>query len=241
MLADKDVYNTPRCAYLLEKLENHFHPKETVRAAGYTIEHVMPQTLSEEWKVHLGENADDIHSRLLHTLGNLTLTGYNSELSCRAFKEKLDLAEGGFLSSPRLLNRKIREQTTWCEEQIISRGAELAEVVLKVWAEPDSSALTEFAEPEKLDVDAYDLDHYPQLSGAMRSLYDQLEERLLALHPAARREEAGTRSNWRRISSTSFPRHRNSSSCLTCGLTKWMIRRDGTAILLTWVGGGTAM
>lgn len=188
MLADKDVYNTPRCAYLLEKLENHFHPKEPIRAAAYTIEHVMPQTLSDEWKAHLGEKAADIHSRLLHTLGNLTLTGYNSELSCRPFKEKLELAEGGFLSSPLALNRKIREQTRWGEEEILARGAELAEVVLRVWPEPDPSVLAEFAEPEKLEAEAYDLDHYPQLSGAMRPLYDQLEEKLLALHPAARRE-----------------------------------------------------
>lgn len=148
MLADKDVYNTPRCAYLLEKLENHFHPKEPVKATGYTIEHVMPQTLSDEWEIHLGEKAADIHSRLLHTLGNLTLTGYNSELSCRPFKGKLELAEGGFLSSPLALNRRIREQTKWGEEQILTRGTELAEVVLKVWPEPDPTTLAEFAQPE---------------------------------------------------------------------------------------------
>lgn len=188
MLADKDVYNTPRCAYLLEKLENYFHPKEPVKAAGYTIEHVMPQTLSEEWKKHLGEKAVETHSRLLHTLGNLTLTGYNSELSCRPFKEKLELAEGGFLSSPLALNRRIREQTSWGEEQILARGLELAEVVQKVWPEPDPTTLAEFAEPEQAEAEIYDLDHYPPFVGPIRSLYLLLEERLLALHPAARRE-----------------------------------------------------
>lgn len=188
MLADKDVYNTPRCAYLLEKLENHFHPKEPIKATGYTIEHVMPQMLSDEWKVHLGEKAADVHSRLLHTLGNLTLTGYNSELSCRPFKEKLELAEGGFLSSSLALNRRIREQTKWDEEQILTRGAELAKVVLKVWPEPDPTTLAEFAQPEQAVAEIYDLDHYPPFAGPIRSLYLQLEERLLALHPAARRE-----------------------------------------------------
>lgn len=188
MLTDKDVYNTPRCAYLLEKLENYFHPKEPIKAAAYTIEHVMPQTLSEEWKAHLGEKAADIHSRLLHTLGNLTLTGYNSELSCRPFKEKLELAEGGFLSSPLALNRRIREQTRWGEEQIRVRGAQLAEAVLKVWPEPDPTTLTEFAEPELAETEIYDLDHYPPFAGPIRSLYLRIEERLLALHPAARRE-----------------------------------------------------
>ncbi len=188
MLADKDLYNTSRCAYLLEKLENHFHPKEPIKAATYTIEHVMPQTLSEDWKRHLGESALDIHSRLLHTLGNLTLTGYNSELSCKQFKEKLELAEGGFAMSPLALNRRIREQTVWGEEQILARGGELAEVVIKVWPEPDLATLAEFDEPEHVEPELYDLDHYPPFAGPIRSLYLKFEERLLMLHPAARRE-----------------------------------------------------
>lgn len=109
-------------------------------------------------------------------------------MSCRPFKEKLELAEGGFLSSPLALNRRIREQTHWGEEQIIARGTELAEVVLKVWPEPDPATLAEFAEPEQVEAELYDLDHYPPFSGPIRSLYLSLEERLLALHPAARRE-----------------------------------------------------
>ncbi|GAB0057812.1 hypothetical protein SIID45300_02144 [Candidatus Magnetaquicoccaceae bacterium FCR-1] len=188
MLEGKDVYNTPRCAYMLERLENHFHPKEPVKAAGYTIEHVMPQRLSDEWRACLGENADEVHSRLLHTLGNLTLTGYNSELSYRPFQEKLEMREGGFLSSPLALNRRIREQKEWGKEQIQARGTELAAVVLKVWPEPDPSTLAEFAEPKQAEAELYDLDHYPPFAGAIRGLYLKLEERLLALHPAARRE-----------------------------------------------------
>ncbi len=188
MLADKDVYNTARCAYLLEKLENYFHPKEPIKAAAYTIEHVMPQTLSEEWGEYLGEKASEIHAKFLHTLGNLTLTGYNSELSCRPFQEKLELVEGGLKSSPLALNKGIGEQLNWGEEQIVSRGAKLAEIVLKVWPEPDQSTLIEFAELPPIEVESYDLAHYSAFSGPIRSLYLLLEQRLLDLHPAVRRE-----------------------------------------------------
>jgi|AMWB02.1.fsa_nt_gi uncharacterized protein with ParB-like and HNH nuclease domain/predicted transport protein len=188
MLADRDVYNSPRCAYLLEHLENYFHPKEPVKAAAYTIEHVMPQTLSPEWKEALGDNAEVIHQRHLHTLGNLTLTGYNSELSCKPFKTKLEMEEGGFLTSPLALNKFIRQQTAWGESEILTRSALLAETVCKVWPEPDNSTLAEFAEPEEASGTAYTLDSYPQLSGPVRQLFDLLEERVLALHPAARRE-----------------------------------------------------
>lgn len=188
MLEDRDVYNSPRCAYLLERLENSFHPKEPIKAATYTIEHVMPQTLSSEWKEALGDDAEVIHQRRLHVLGNLTLTGYNSELSCKPFKTKLEMKEGGFLSSPLALNRFIRERSSWGAEEILARGAILAETVCKVWPEPDGATLAEFAEPEEMSGSAYTLDSYPQLTGAVRHLFDMLEERTLALHPAARRE-----------------------------------------------------
>ena len=188
MLADKDVYNSPRCAYLLEHLENHFHPKEKVKAATYTIEHVMPQTLTAEWRCLLGEKAEDIHARHLHTLGNLTLTGYNSELSCKPFKTKLEMKEGGFQSSPLALNRYIQQQISWGEAQILERGAQLAEAVCKVWPEPDLSTLAEFQVAQTPEAETYDLDHYPQLTGPVRKLYDLFEERLLALNPAVRRE-----------------------------------------------------
>lgn len=188
MLSDRDVYNSPRCAYLLERLENSFHPKEPIKAAAFTIEHVMPQTLSSEWKASLGDQAEVIHQRHLHTLGNLTLTGYNSELSCKSFKIKLEMEEGGFLSSALTLNKFIRQQTTWGEDQILTRGKVLAEKVCQVWSAPDATTLAEFAEPAEVEAESYSLDGYPYLAGALRALYGQLEERILALHPAARRE-----------------------------------------------------
>src|SRR5205823_12406122 len=75
----KDVYNYSRRNYLLSKLEGH-NRKEQVYVEGYTIEHIMPQNgrLSATWQDELGEDWQEVHTRYLHTIGNLTLTGYNS-------------------------------------------------------------------------------------------------------------------------------------------------------------------
>src|SRR5690606_8808051 len=80
----KDVYNFRNRSYLLRKLENH-NRKEPVNIEEWTIEHIMPQNenLSNEWREMLGENWQEVQSRYLHTIGNLTLTGYNPELSDR--------------------------------------------------------------------------------------------------------------------------------------------------------------
>lgn len=188
MLYDKDVYNTSRCAYLLERLENNFHPKEPVRVTNYTIEHVMPQTLTPEWRTAIGADADEMHARLVHTIGNLTLTGYNSELSCRPFREKLEKEEGGFLSSPLSLNRFIRTQSEWTAEQIKARSVDLAKRVISVWPEPDHSTLAEFHVEEVNAQEVYDLEHYDHLKDQILGLYLRVEEGILALHPAARRE-----------------------------------------------------
>jgi len=88
-LAIKDVYNFRSRNYLLNALEN-YNRKEYLSIEEYTIEHILPQNpnLSEEWQKMLGENWKEIQSTYLHTLGNLTLTGYNSELSDISFVDK---------------------------------------------------------------------------------------------------------------------------------------------------------
>ncbi|GAA7610572.1 DUF262 and DUF1524 domain-containing protein [Helicobacter pylori] len=93
---------TEKARYYLERLEN-FDTKEPVNTEECTIEHIMPQKLTEEWERDLGENFQAIHDKYLHTIGNLTLTGYNSEYSNRSFQEKRDM-EKGFKDSPLRLN-----------------------------------------------------------------------------------------------------------------------------------------
>ncbi|GAA8457644.1 hypothetical protein KKKH21_07980 [Helicobacter pylori] len=85
-----DFYHFKKNEYFFERLEN-FDRKERVYTHEYTIEHIMPQTLTEdteEWKRDLGENFKEIHNKYLHTIGNLTLTGYNSEYSNKSFQKK---------------------------------------------------------------------------------------------------------------------------------------------------------
>ena len=96
----RDLYNFPRRSYWLRRLENHDR-KERVPVDEYTIEHIMPQNenLSIAWREAIGSEWQQVQERLLHTLGNLTLTGYNSEYSDRPFAEKRDM-QGGFKESP---------------------------------------------------------------------------------------------------------------------------------------------
>ncbi len=103
-LQTRDLYNFPRRSYWVRRLENQGR-KERVAVDEYTIEHILPQNenLSSAWKFELGAEWERIRQTWLHTLGNLTLTGYNSEYSDRPFTEKRDM-DGGFKESPLKLN-----------------------------------------------------------------------------------------------------------------------------------------
>ena len=136
----KNIYNSRNRKYLFDKLENYGR-KELVDTESYTIEHIMPQNkiLSQEWKKDLGERWMDIHEKYLHTVGNLTLTGYNPELSDRPFMEKRDM-EGGFADSPLRLNSSLAKLEHWNEGEIVKRAQELAQKALDVWEYPEIPA-----------------------------------------------------------------------------------------------------
>jgi len=115
--------------YMLEALELAHEHKETVDAATATMEHVMPQTLSAAWIEELGSDHEIIHDRWLDTLGNLTLTGYNSELGNATFGEKkVKLANTHFE-----LSRDILSQQRWGSAEIEARGRRMAEMALWRW------------------------------------------------------------------------------------------------------------
>ncbi len=138
MFVSRNIYDlTRRRAYLLAKLENHHHAKEPITVKSYTIEHIMPQTpnLPASWKAMLGPNWQQVQSTYLHTIGNLTLTGYNPELSDHPFLEKRDMA-GGFASSPLALNADLATAEAWNEQAIIARARRLADLALQIWARP---------------------------------------------------------------------------------------------------------
>ncbi len=114
---------------LLERLETAFQHKEAILFAPLTIEHVMPQKLSDAWKAHLGPSAEEDHEELLHTLGNLTLTSYNAELSNEPFEEKRKL----FATSHVEMNRYLAGLDRWTAEAIEQRAGVLADKALALW------------------------------------------------------------------------------------------------------------
>ena len=172
----KDVYNFDRCKYLLRKLENYGR-KEPVRVEDYTIEHVMPQDpdLSEEWQEELGENWREVHEKYLHTIGNLTLTGYNSELSNRSFREKQEIP-GGFRDSPLRLNESLRRATQWDKIAIVNRAKMLSEKVRKIWFHHGVSQ--EIQQEQKGD---WTLANHHYLTGEMMDLFQRSRQCILSL------------------------------------------------------------
>ncbi len=111
----KDFYKFKLITYFFNRMEN-FDRKEPVNTKGLTVEHIMPQELTEEWERDLGENFQEIHDKYLHTIGNLTLTGYNPEYSNKSFQEKRGM-EKGFKDSPLRLNQGLRDLESFGEDK----------------------------------------------------------------------------------------------------------------------------
>ncbi|WRB79085.1 DUF262 and DUF1524 domain-containing protein [Helicobacter pylori] len=167
--------------YFFERLEN-FDTKEPVNTKGLTNEHIMPQKLTEEWERDLGENFQEIHNKYLHTIGNLTLTGYNSTYSNRSFQEKRDM-EKGFKDSPLRLNQGLRDLKFFGEEEIKKRANDLADLALKIWTYPNLDAETlEKYKPkkDKKEKEVYDLNSY-KFGSHSRELFDILSKEIKAL------------------------------------------------------------
>lgn len=138
---------------ILGRLEAAFGHKEQIDTSTLTIEHVMPQTLTDWWKEHLGESWEEDHAQLLHTLGNLTLTNYNPELSNKSFPEKRALLAQSHVE----LNRYFREVEHWNEGEIQRRADALTDLALTVWpyfgiARIESSVSPAGAPPQASDV-----------------------------------------------------------------------------------------
>jgi len=188
----RNLYAFNRRSYWLRRFENHGR-KERVPVQDYTIEHIMPQNenLSALWQAELGPDWERVHNTYLHTLGNLTLTGYNSEYSDRPFTEKRDM-EGGFKHSPLRLNEGLGSCATWNEAAICERAARLASRAAQIWGPADlpREVLAAYEETEaKAQPSAYSLDDHPHLQGGItRDLYDVLRQEVLALDDCVREE-----------------------------------------------------
>ena len=186
-LITRDLYNFRNRTYWLRRLEN-FNRKERVPVNEYTIEHIMPQNenLSRQWREELGSEWERVHETYLHTLGNLTLTGYNSEYSDRPFIEKRDM-EGGFKYSPLKVNEGLQTIDCWNEEAIINRAKRLANTASQVWSFPSlSDEILVKYQDKKEDIREYTLKDYQYLEEGtvLRNLFDKLRQEVLALDPS---------------------------------------------------------
>ncbi|GAA8244807.1 DUF262 and DUF1524 domain-containing protein [Helicobacter pylori] len=187
-----DFYNLKQKKYFFERLEN-FDTKEPVNTQECTIEHIMPQKLTEEWEKDLGGNFQAIHDKYLHTIGNLTLTGYNEKYSNNSFQEKRDM-EKGFKQSPLKLNQGLKDLESFGEEEIEKRANDLADWALKIWTYPNLDAETlekrninprkkinpKKENKPKKEKKVYDLSSY-KFGSHSRELFDTLRREIKAL------------------------------------------------------------
>lgn len=131
------LYDPNKVKFVLERIEEHLRKKLKLKEAPdtteLTVEHIMPQTLTDEWRNMLGPDAEEIHKRLLHTLGNLTLTGYNPELSNRPFSEKLVFYKKSTLAINKEYFEGRFQGTVWDEDAIQERACWLAKLACEVW------------------------------------------------------------------------------------------------------------
>jgi predicted transport protein len=175
--------------YILGRLEN-WDNKSPVNTDNLTVEHIIPQneSLSPEWKAALGADWRDIQRKYLHTIGNLTLTAYNSEMSDCPFLDKRNM-EGGFLQSGLRLNSYVNTQTSWGEEQVKERAARLGEVAKMVWPYPkltedELAPFRKSGEPAQ----QYTIRSYKYLNNFNKGLFDRLDTRIRNLGTRVKRE-----------------------------------------------------
>ena len=186
----KDVYNMRIRNYILTKIESHQN-KSPVTIANYTIEHIMPQNakLSDEWKKSIGEEVwKEVQSKYLHTIGNLTLTAYNPEMSDKSFLDKLEMV-GGFKESGLRLNSFLIHQTTWNKELILARANILCDLCKEIWEYPyvSQEIIDKYVE-EKKEKALYSLESYEYLNDITKDLYKLLDKRVMNISPDVKRD-----------------------------------------------------
>lgn len=131
-LMDVKMYGsnrTEKAKLILESIEESFNHKEKINIESLSIEHIMPQKLNKWWIEHLGKDFEITHELLVHSLGNLTLTGYNPELSNRDFLSK----KREFMQSHLELNRYFSNLDSWRKDDIEARASYLADKALQIW------------------------------------------------------------------------------------------------------------
>lgn len=146
-LKERNLYRkNALCKYLLVAIENQ--GKEQIKTDALTIEHIMPQNknLSTAWQRMLGSDWELVRERYLHTLGNLTLTGYNSELGDLPFTEKLNMLSDKN-THVTVLYSDVRDKTEWNAQTIEARSERLSKTVLKLFPIELPTTKIDFSDP----------------------------------------------------------------------------------------------
>jgi uncharacterized protein with ParB-like and HNH nuclease domain/predicted transport protein len=197
-IKQRDLYHFRSRSYWLRRLENHGR-KERVVVESYTIEHILPQNeaLSDEWQAELGTDWTRIQQTWLHTLGNLTLTAYNSEYSDSSFaykRDKVTSSDGkliGFKYSPLTINQELGMLDKWDEDAIKSRAERLSKEAARVWPAPSlkSDTLDAYRPVTVKAGQQYSIDDHPHLvGGPIRILFDALRKAICELDPCVSEE-----------------------------------------------------
>lgn len=154
-LQTANIYgNMALCRFLLLDIENG-DSKETLQQENLTVEHIMPQTLGADWNYISAED----HEAYLHTLGNLSVTGYNSELSNKSFNEKKEIIKEN--SKAVVLNSDVLDKDTWDIQTIRARAKRLSAIILdryKIDRVVDDTIEFEY-------VQTFTLDNYDEVTG----------------------------------------------------------------------------
>ena len=212
----KNVYSmrAKNKEYIFERLENGSSKEkndvvDNIEKGILTIEHIMPQTLTTTaWKQALGEDWEAIQERWLHTISNLTLTGYNSNYSNRTFQEKKTM-KNGFLDSGIRLNRFVSQFDKWGEEELGLRKAKLSEMALDIWEYPETTFVPEQKEDDIVslsedngiatnrDIQYFIFREERQDVSTWADMLWEMANKLLAINPAILYQEAvGNKNVW---------------------------------------------
>ncbi len=195
-LKSRDLYNFRNRTYWPRRLENHGR-KERINPEDYTIEHIMPQkldALSKEWMTELGENYESLHRKYVHTLGNLTLTAYNSEYSNKSFLQKRDLQDkqgnhNGFASSPLKLNQGLGQLVAWNQYTIEKRADHLAQEALKVWSRPLEITNTNHQQADSLPQPLSFNFSQPYIHPKTKEIFYEIDEQIQSLNINIKRKQ----------------------------------------------------
>lgn len=147
----RDSYKFPHIKYVLEQVE-YKQGKEVVSFDELTIEHIMPQTLTAKWKIDLGKKAAEIYEKYVHCIGNLTVTGYNSEMSNDGFEEKKKL----YRESNIYISKALAKIDLWNEEEIVKRSEWLIKEICCIWKCPEAVNSSEYDIDTRTEFDIMD-------------------------------------------------------------------------------------